>query len=1214
MQTEGPPASGEQDLFLTSTTQVKPLFDLAELIRAALPDDAANDVEAGAQAAHQALHKPHLRVGIMGPGKTGKSTMVSSLTGLDIMPSRDTPCSFLPVTLRHKPGTTAPVLYIDSAINTLASELPDECNGLKERFPTLLVGRDDEQRAELRRTLERAHDVVRAACVRALVSPKLVAKMMDWIVVEFGVSMLEGPSTDTGLGHVCIDIVDMPGIDEVSNNATDDDGEAKLGEATPTEASHNIERYLNAVTARLVSRAQVLMLVTTRDMAFKEQQKKLYQDIVLAAQRQLSGVLPVVHLVVNKEDDSSSGDTPWEEWVELLMEQLPSELGGRGTLAAGPSYTMSHRHRHESLLQEPLRTPSLTLRTKVWRYSARVALQILKLERRLAQQGLSEDDRLVAGQEFFSSVGLGTVAKSLVALPAEMRLSFVTEVIRGKREACNMDRCIKELEDMFSEAVVPLIMVEAARAILKGATIALARCNTQLLSQRASIEETRTRLANLQRLLEQITTREADFTNELRSGVSAFIEASAREREALAQRVRTALTDGGSISGYIARYFRGDTIVFTDRAAATAKIEELYEQLLPKVRAMCAGFTVLQHNRSNSELERLERLIVTGLERTLSNVEGTFKPAFVSSRLQAQNKHFSLQGSGANITSTSRTWYSWWDLFKWWPRSSKEYVVSRRAVTEGIVRGIEEEANAFTADAAEAISAMAESVLTTAMSEAKQLVEMAIRGASQRIEDSAGQATVATLINAEGQLVLLALEAMELVASTTGHSTAGMAPRLASATSVKQLIELVTLATGHTTGQGIPRHDDNMVDVAEWLVDGGDAAALSAVHHHNLFQALRRGDGQADVDRLLQAATGLRAGGDGDHPVAATEAPHVEARTLSAVPAIKVLAIDGGGVRAYLAARVCEALEAQLGAHLADVVDVFGGSSTGGILALGLAHRIPASELVEVFRDRSTEMFPDGDRPRQGRPLYDHAPLERLLREKMGDATMAQASKPVVVTAFSLTSNKPVYLSSLDTPDLLMRTAARCTAAAPNFFEACTVERGGSVGPENLVDGGVCDNTPIRSTLMFADRVAAAGGQQPRNGLGWCVGPSSTLVSIGTGVQPNVSGDAQARQGLLTMGMLMSLDVQGALQHGLIGRIFEAVGRGQHDGEINMARHMYGDAFTRLNPDLRERIQLDDTSDRAKAVMADAAETFFENNQPELRALSRRLQGVAEAH
>lgn len=61
---------------------------------------------------------------------------------------------------------------------------------------------------------------------------------------------------------------------------------------------------------------------------------------------------------------------------------------------------------------------------------------------------------------------------------------------------------------------------------------------------------------------------------------------------------------------------------------------------------------------------------------------------------------------------------------------------------------------------------------------------------------------------------------------------------------------------------------------------------------------------------------------------------------------MKILSIDGGGIKGTYSAAFLAGLEERFGRSIADCFDLIAGTSTGGILALALAARLPAREIV----------------------------------------------------------------------------------------------------------------------------------------------------------------------------------------------------------------------------------------------------------------------------
>ena len=74
---------------------------------------------------------------------------------------------------------------------------------------------------------------------------------------------------------------------------------------------------------------------------------------------------------------------------------------------------------------------------------------------------------------------------------------------------------------------------------------------------------------------------------------------------------------------------------------------------------------------------------------------------------------------------------------------------------------------------------------------------------------------------------------------------------------------------------------------------------------------------------------------------------------------MKVLAIDGGGIRGLIPALVLAEIERRTGRRIADMVDLLAGTSTGGILAcaLGKPDPLPAAEIAAIYEEEGPKIF-----------------------------------------------------------------------------------------------------------------------------------------------------------------------------------------------------------------------------------------------------------------
>lgn len=230
-----------------------------------------------------------------------------------------------------------------------------------------------------------------------------------------------------------------------------------------------------------------------------------------------------------------------------------------------------------------------------------------------------------------------------------------------------------------------------------------------------------------------------------------------------------------------------------------------------------------------------------------------------------------------------------------------------------------------------------------------------------------------------------------------------------------------------------------------------------------------------------------------------------------------ILTVDGGGIRGLMPALILQSLETRIAARCAErgtvprplheYFDLMGGTSTGGIIVAGLsapgarpgqAACTPA-DLVGIYADHGREIFParwfKTIRGLFG-PIYSPAPLERLLRERLGEARLSAALTNVVLCAYDTTDRRarfmaggPGYRRDPDEPDYRARDAARGTSAAPTYFPPAHIEQLSPASVKHtLIDGGVFANDPSLATYVEALK------------LGWR-DERIEMLSLGTGSQ-----------------------------------------------------------------------------------------------------------------
>ena len=204
----------------------------------------------------------------------------------------------------------------------------------------------------------------------------------------------------------------------------------------------------------------------------------------------------------------------------------------------------------------------------------------------------------------------------------------------------------------------------------------------------------------------------------------------------------------------------------------------------------------------------------------------------------------------------------------------------------------------------------------------------------------------------------------------------------------------------------------------------------------------------------------------------------------------KVLSIDGGGIRGIIPAMVLAEIERRTQTRIAEMFDLIAGTSTGGILALGLTKpgqdnksEYSAKRLIELYETEGEKIFsiPVWHRIHSAGGLaeekYPSDGIEEVTQRYFGDRRLAEALTEVLVTAYEIEGRAAWFFKRRHARDenrngdnFLMREIARATSAAPTYFEPFLVE-GGPHEKCALIDGGVHSNNPAMCAYVEARKI-----------------------------------------------------------------------------------------------------------------------------------------------
>lgn len=282
---------------------------------------------------------------------------------------------------------------------------------------------------------------------------------------------------------------------------------------------------------------------------------------------------------------------------------------------------------------------------------------------------------------------------------------------------------------------------------------------------------------------------------------------------------------------------------------------------------------------------------------------------------------------------------------------------------------------------------------------------------------------------------------------------------------------------------------------------------------------------------------------------------------MSEVP-FRILSLDGGGIRGLFTASFLTHIEEETNTRLIDHFDLLVGTSTGSIIALGLAAGVPAREILSFYQRDGPKIFADGPKWRWAfRPKYSNDTLASAIRTILGDKTLGELLAPVCVPSHELVDGHPRVFKDDHHHTLHwgghqpVWKVAMASAAAPTYFPSFQIE-----GHDAHIDGGVWANNPIVVGITEAVKYF----EQPLDNI--------AALSVGTGsLVPRLTHSQAKRRGLV--------------QWGLNARLLSVVMDAQAQSAHYTACHLLADHhYLRVDAELNQPISLDSYSDAAPLI------------------------------
>lgn len=327
---------------------------------------------------------------------------------------------------------------------------------------------------------------------------------------------------------------------------------------------------------------------------------------------------------------------------------------------------------------------------------------------------------------------------------------------------------------------------------------------------------------------------------------------------------------------------------------------------------------------------------------------------------------------------------------------------------------------------------------------------------------------------------------------------------------------------------------------------------------------------------------------------------------------VKILSLDGGGIRGIIPGQLLVTLEGKLRARtgnpesrLVNYFDLIAGSGTGGIMACAYLSplkphldtpRFSAAQIVDFYLKHGAKVFNETLDHRiisLGGLLdekYDADGLESVLRDYFEDLKLSHLLKPCLITSYDISRRKAHFFTSHTASkpagDFYVRDMARATSAVPTFFECKLVQSLSGVSYP-LVDGSVFASNPALCALAEVHKI-----RQPASASRRVSVPEVLLLSLGTG-QPKEQYDyddarrwgkaswARPLVDIVAAGVAETVDYQ-------IKQLFETAG--------------VPNQYLRINPKLPVDVddEIDDTRSDNLQALRELGEYVAEENEAAL--------------
>ena len=270
---------------------------------------------------------------------------------------------------------------------------------------------------------------------------------------------------------------------------------------------------------------------------------------------------------------------------------------------------------------------------------------------------------------------------------------------------------------------------------------------------------------------------------------------------------------------------------------------------------------------------------------------------------------------------------------------------------------------------------------------------------------------------------------------------------------------------------------------------------------------------------------------------------------------MRILAIDGGGIRGYYAAHILRRVKESFGTEFHNEFDLIAGTSTGSIIAAALAVGIPIERVCSLYEVHGHEIFKPARLSLGGmlKPSYSQRTLKRILEQEFGELTLKDAKTRLIIPSTDIGNGQVHVFKSTYSDDfkrdgrVKVADAVLASCSAPKYFRPAYID------PYLLADGGLWANNP--SLVAVTETLTRLDVSKD----------TIRLLSVGTGIGKNYYSLARTNSlwGFLTGWGLrrfieMFLNLQSIHSHNVVSLLLS------------------GEQFVRINFEIDRSLPLDD--------------------------------------